>query len=137
MRIAGAALAAAMFATTSAAETMVFGIIPVPDETDVRMQVIERQPTEEWPFSVDRGVLVCIPILRDPTVYFGADDDTDRVMLVTVDPIEAWMDGLTNHGLLTLEGTLGERTRAMIPYVEMGRRLCDLDAGTSIGPGET
>ena len=126
-------------AVPASAESKLFGIFPVPDDTDFRSQVIERQPVEEWPFAIDRGLLLCVPIFGAPTVYLTSEDRNDpRVLLVSVDPIEMWLNRMDGaDSLVSLEGSLDALTRAMIPYLEAGRRLCKLDKGTDLGPGET
>ena len=143
MSVGRAAIAACAIALACAAnaraETKLLGILPIPEETDFRSQVIERQPTEAWPFAIDRGLLMCVPVLGAPAVYFTSEDaDDTRVAIVSVDPIEMWLNRLNGSDrLIAMEGTLDELTRAMIPYLEAGRRLCKLDKGTQVGPGET
>ena len=120
-------------------ETMLFGVLPVPDETDVRMQVIERQPREAWPFAVERGWLVCVPLFLGLTAVYFLDDKRSRngaaprIIEVSVDPFVMWF--YRDSPLLAVEGNLDTLTRAMIPYLETGQTLCGQDGGTRLGPG--
>ena len=137
MRRVALALAVSLVVPGIAHAEKLLGVIPVPGVDDFRAQVIERQPTEAWPFSVDRGRLLCAPSMGRRATFFVTDEPTPRVQIVSVSPLDLWMSRMLDDTVLSLEGDMDALTRAMIPYVEIGRRLCDLDAGTSIGPGET
>ena len=132
-------LAALLAAAPAHAETMLFGVIPVPDETDVRMQVIERQPREAWPFVPERGLLLCVPLWPDPIVYFANEAERDEDVLVApigYDPFNAILAPAAYRALIRPHGDFVERARQLEPFYWMGRRLCDQKAGATIGPGE-
>ena len=120
----------------AAAEQLLFGLIPIPDETDVRLQVIERQPTEAWPFKIDRGYLLCVPIWGMRQVYFASEEEPVRITGISIDPFASFsqMHGADElvHGAETPE----EFVKALWPFVKMGERLCDQDGGAMIGPGD-
>ena len=127
------ALAAALVATGAArSESLLFGIIPVPDETDARAQVIERQPTEAWPFTIDRGILICVPVWGERHIYFATDEEPIEVAVVSIDPFSVLFGG---KRLLRDYDDVMKRAEAFAPYVEMGLRLCAQKGGTRIGPG--
>ena len=133
LRSSAVALAAMLAgAGVARAESLLFGIIPVPDESDARAQVIERQPTEAWPFTIDRGVLVCVPVWGERHIYFATDEEPIEVALVSIDPFSVLFGG---RRLLRDYDDVMERAEAFAPYVEMGLRLCAQEGGTRIGPG--
>ena len=139
--LAGACALALALATPvpAFAETILFGIIPVPDETDARLQVIERQPTEAWPFVPERGLLICVPLWPEPAVYFANEAERGEEALVAAigyDPFLAFVTPKASRRLIREHADFMERARELEPFYWRGRRLCDQKKGTIIGPGE-
>ena len=129
----------ALNAAPAAAEDKLFGVIPIPDETDVRAQVIEKQPGEDWPFTLERGILVCVPVWGERHVYFAEEltlaevqERTPRIVTVSVDPFSALFGG---RELMRKFDDVMERAEVLMPYIAMGTRLCDQEGGNMIGPG--
>ena len=139
MRQATIALAAMLAGGTAQAEEMLLGLIPVPDVTDVRLQVVERQPKEAWPFTVERGQLICVPVFGQREVYFATDADDEsevRLTMLTIDPIIAAFQPSEDRALIRTYDDVMVRFAELWPFIAMGRRLCDQAGGRAIGPGE-
>ena len=129
----------ALAALPARAEERLLGILPVPDATDVRTQVIERQPTEAWPFVPERGLLICVPSIIEPFVYFANDARRgEELSLVTlgIDPFLAVLEPVAQRKLVRPYDDFMERAEAIAPFYWMGRRLCEQKKGSTIGPGE-
>ncbi|MBS9722458.1 hypothetical protein JYU29_17325 [Tianweitania sp. BSSL-BM11] len=113
----------------------------MPEVSDFRVQVIQRTGSEtQWPFTIERGNLLCAKILGQPVVYFSeqAEDENDqvRVAQVSVNPFDLGFGNLGDGGLVKPDMSMKERIAAMGPLLTVGRRLCDQPRGTAIGPGE-
>lgn len=137
-----AATAALGLALVAADERSLFHF---PGYEDFRTQAIARTDREqEWPFSVDRGYLLCAWVLGQQAVYFAEqmteeqrEDDLDpRIVAVTTDPIEIIIGSIGSRDLFAPYRSIEELIVRLAPLVPTGRRLCDQPRGSEIGPGE-
>lgn len=122
----------------------------LPEENDVRFQVIEQQAGEkDWPFLASKGRLSCVPSLGFKVVLFfpWVEDDDEGSdgfaleagkrgpVIVTTDPIQLWTD-VEGKALLQPGMTIEDKIRRMAPYVSLGKKLCDQPDWTNLGPSE-
>jgi hypothetical protein len=121
----------------------------LPEEKDVRFQVIERQPGEgDWPFLADKGRLACVPSFgmrivlfypwaegEDAVDGFAIDEPQRQGVVVSTDPLQLWSDA-AGKLLLQQNMTIEDKIRRMGPYVTLGKKLCDQPEWTNIGPSE-
>jgi hypothetical protein len=109
----------------------------IPGMEDFRVQSVERSESD-WPFSVDRGQLVCGFMMGERVVFFveQSEDEDARVAQVSVNPFDLGFGNMGDRGLVKSELTLERRIRAMASLLTVGQRLCDQPRGSVIGPGE-
>lgn len=107
----------------------------LPGEDDVRMRTISRSQDETgWPFVAVSGVLVCVPVLMKPLVYFVAETPSGKP---TAGPYHIAEDiagmafaNLGMTGVLKPYDNLEQLVVRLTPYIAMGKRLCNLKPGT-------
>ncbi|PZO73529.1 MAG: hypothetical protein DI629_19845 [Mesorhizobium amorphae] len=111
----------------------------IPGQGDFRSQKIARADNEQdWPFTVDEGLLMCAYILGQPTVYFAdvASADSPRLLAISTDPMQLSFGNLGFSELLKDRGDLATLIPRIAPFAQAGSRLCLQPRGTDVGPGE-
>lgn len=105
-----------------------------------RLQTIRRMANEsEWPFVAAGGMLACIRMGMEPTVYFipetaEGQDGHDRAFLISEDVIMMAMVNLGMTDVLLPYQSLEQLIVRISPYIETGRKLCRQPPGTVL-PG--
>lgn len=119
------------------------GYLPVGDAMispeDFRRQAIHKTNGEKnWPFVADKGTLLCIKLLGELHVYFAPDDGEtrNRVFNIDVDLMKMAMVNLGMTGVLRPFEKPEDLLKRLVPFVTMGQRLCNQQAGTSISGTE-
>lgn len=110
-----------------------------PGAKDVRMQMIHKAQNEaDWPFTAESGVLACVKVLSEPTVYFVPEQTPVATRAFALDTDLLGMSlvnmGMTN--VLKPYGSLEALLKRITPFVTMGRQLCAQPPGTSISGSE-
>ncbi|MGJ7039240.1 hypothetical protein [Shinella sp. BE166] len=120
---------------------MTAGVLPVgdiiPTPGDFRFQKIQKAAGEkEWPFVAESGMLSCIRILGQRTIYFVPDEtDSNRAFNIDVDLFAMSIANLGMTDVLAPYDDTRQLIYRLAPFVTMGRRLCDQDPGTFVtGP---
>lgn len=135
MKIATIGLAAAINASTGSEEGVSANDI-FPGVDDFRIQAISRTKTEaEWPFVVTKGLLLCAKILQQPAVYFiGENQDGEQLepFVLSENLLEVAMVNIGSSGVLRPYDDFEQLLKRLVPYVSMGRRLCDQPPGTNL-----
>lgn len=138
----------ALAATLAAAVPLMLAgersLFHLPSGDELRTQPIERADNEQsWPFSVERGYLVCVWGVGQRLVYFFEDwageadgDGAPRGLVLSVDPVELTLMNMANRDLFTPSADVAERIRAVAPFRALGERLCDQPPGAEVGHGE-
>jgi len=121
----------------------------MPDAEDFRTQVIRKQDREDdWPFTAEKGYLACAYVIGQPAVFFIPDDDDDddwdehasddeeKVIGLSVDPMEMLLLMMGQRDLLQPMKTPEELIRRIAPMVTIGKKLCDQPPGTELPGGD-
>lgn len=107
-----------------------------PGVDDFRMQVVTRTKTEaDWPFVADKGMLLCAKVFNEPAVYFiGEDEDGEQMepFVISTNMMEVAMVNMGTTGVLLPYDDFEQLLKRLMPYVSMGRRLCDQPPGTNL-----
>ncbi len=135
IKVATIGLAAAISASTGGEEPVAANDI-FPGVDDFRMQTITRTKNEaDWPFVPTKGLLLCAKILRQPAVYFvGEDQDGEQMepFVISTDMVEVAIANIGTTGVLRPYDGFEQLLKRLVPYVSMGRRLCDQPPGTNL-----
>lgn len=135
MTIATIGLAAALGVSAIGEKPVVASDI-FPGVDDFRMQGITRTRSEaDWPFVADKGMLLCAKILNKPAVYFVGEDrggEQMRPFAISTDMMEVAMVNIGTSGVLRPYDDFEQLLKRLVPYVSMGRRLCDQPPGTNL-----
>jgi hypothetical protein len=128
-----------------ATPTKADGVLEFLDSDAVRLQKIEKSPNENtWPFTVAEGYLTCQKGLGQRAVFFVSvnegeepgGDDINGMVILSRDPFELTVGNIASRHLLRQMDSVEDLLKAVIPYYQLGKRLCDQPAGARLGPGE-
>jgi hypothetical protein len=110
-----------------------------PGVGDFRLQKIHRAAGEsEWPFVAESGTLLCAMILRKPAVYFVPEVSGTPGRAFAIDN-DITMMAFANIGMtdvLEPYDNFEQLLKRLIPYVTMGKRLCNQPPGTNVSGSE-
>ena len=110
------------------------------------MEIARGDTAHEWPFSVERGTLVCVAMQGQRTVLFSEPWRTDvpqvpgnmtppRSVVVSTNPF-ALIVSVEDRALYLPFDSLETLIRRLAPFEAMGRELCAREAGFLIPAGE-
>lgn len=98
--------------------------------------VIRKAETQhEWAFSIDEGMLTCVPLGGKRFVFFGeiltpeemgqmGNMKLPRSVMVTTNPLEL-LAGIEDRELYAPWDSLETLVMRLAPFREMGEKLCD------------
>ncbi|API54428.1 hypothetical protein BMW22_24965 [Rhizobium leguminosarum] len=110
-----------------------------PGVGDFRLQKIHRAAGEsEWPFVAESGTLLCAMILRQPAVYFVPEvgRTPGRAFAIDNDIAKMAFANIGMTGVLEPYDNFEQLLKRLIPYVTMGKRLCNQPPGTNVSGSE-
>lgn len=110
-----------------------------PGVGDFRMQKIHRAAGEsEWPFVAESGTLLCAMILRKPAVYFVPEGGRapGRAFVIDNDIAKMAFANIGMTDVLEPYDNFEQLLKRLIPYVTMGKRLCNQPPGTNVSGSE-
>mgnify|MGYP007011837944 FL=1 len=110
------------------------------------MEIGRDDTDHEWPFSVERGTLVCVSMQGQETVLFSEPWREDvpqelgnmtlpRSVIVSTNPF-ALFASLEDRALYLPFDSLETLIRRLAPFETLGRRLCRQEAGFLIPANE-
>jgi hypothetical protein len=111
----------------------------LPGVGDFRLQKIRRVAGEsEWPFVAESGMLLCAMILRQPAVYFVPEigETLGRAFVIDNDIAKMAFANIGMTGVLEPYDNFEQLLKRLIPYVTMGKRLCNQPPGTNVSGSE-
>ncbi|MGV3552305.1 hypothetical protein [Rhizobium sp.] len=129
-----------MMAGIALAATMLLEPVawPFPDEKDVRLQDIQRQPGEkDWPFVADKGRLACVEVLGEKTIFFVPDghDGTEKILNLDVNVFNMAIQNIGVKDVLAPYATPEELIARIAPFVAQGQMLCEQKDSPILVPG--
>ncbi len=136
------AAAVAMALVAPLAVTSERGWFHIPGAEDFRVQSIARTDREQdWPFSVDRGFLLCAWVMGERVVYFSTEPDEDedespRLIVVSSNPFDIMLASMMGRDLIAPYDDMEQLVARFAPFQRIGQRLCDQPRGSEIGQGE-
>ena len=110
-----------------------------PGAEDFRLQKIHRAAGEsEWPFVAESGTLLCAMILRKPAVYFVPEvgGTPGRAFVIDNDIAKMAFANIGMTDVLEPYDNFEQLLKRLIPYVTMGKRLCNQPPGTNVSGSE-
>ena len=110
-----------------------------PGVGDFRLQKIHRAAGEsEWPFVAESGTLLCAMILRQPAVYFVPEvgGEPGRAFVIDNDITMMAFANIGMTGVLEPYDNFEQLLKRLVPYVTMGKRLCNQPPGTNVSGSE-
>ncbi|MDV4162999.1 hypothetical protein R1538_17905 [Rhizobium leguminosarum] len=106
-----------------------------PGAEDFRLQKIHRAAGEsEWAFVAESGAL----ILRKPAVYFVPEvgGTPGRAFVIDNDIAKMAFANIGMTDVLEPYDNFEQLLKRLIPYVTMGKRLCNQPPGTNVSGSE-
>ncbi|NKK43730.1 hypothetical protein [Rhizobium leguminosarum] len=110
-----------------------------PGAEDFRLQKIHRAAGEsEWAFVAESGTLLCALILRKPAVYFVPEvgGTPGRAFVIDNDIAKMAFANIGMTDVLEPYDNFEQLLKRLIPYVTMGKRLCNQPPGTNVSGSE-
>ncbi|MBA1344752.1 MULTISPECIES: hypothetical protein [Rhizobium] len=110
-----------------------------PGVGDFRLQKIHRAAGEsEWPFVAESGTLLCAMVLRQPAVYFVPEvaGTPGRAFVIDNDITMMAFANIGMTGVLEPYDNFEQLLKRLVPYVTMGKRLCNQPPGTNVSGSE-
>jgi len=108
----------------------------IPTEKDFRTQKIHRlQGEAEWPFTADKGLLLCAPSWKNRLVYFvpvGPDGKNEAPLALDYGLATIAMINMGRASAFRSYENFEQFVKRLGPYIAMGKRLCDQPAGTDL-----
>jgi hypothetical protein len=110
-----------------------------PGVGDFRLQKIHKAAGEsEWPFVAESGTLLCALVLRKPAVYFVPEvgGEPGRAFVIDNDIAKMAFANIGMTGVLEPYDNFEQLLKRLVPYVMMGKRLCNQPPGTNVSGSE-
>lgn len=108
----------------------------IPEARDFRTQKIRRLHGEaDWPFTADKGLMLCAPSWQDRLVYFvpeGANGEQQAPLALDYGIAAITLINIGRASAFRPFDNFEQLIKRLAPYIAMGKQLCDQPAGTDL-----